>query len=72
MRLEIFSIIRALLENVREKRVFFDDILVFSKTFEQHKESLKKVLNILREHNVSINIEKRKFFEEEVSYQGIK
>ena len=33
---------------------FFDDILVFNKSVEEHREHLRKVLELLREHNLYI------------------
>lgn len=51
--------------------VFFDDILIYSKTVEgQHKLHLKKVLNILEEHHFFINAFKCAFIEKEIEYLG--
>ncbi|OUM69779.1 hypothetical protein PIROE2DRAFT_37897, partial [Piromyces sp. E2] len=50
--------------------IFLDDILVFSKNKEEHIEHLKEVLEIFRKHKVKLNIEKCKFFKEEVEILG--
>ena len=42
--------------------VFFDDIIVYSRTLEEHKEHLKKVFEELKEHKMFINGKKGEFF----------
>jgi len=37
---------------------FIDDILIFSKSKEEHIENIKQVLEIFRENDFKINIEK--------------
>lgn len=49
---------------------FVDDILIFSKTVEEHENHLKTVLQILTENNLTINEEKCKFFYERVNVLG--
>ena len=46
--------------------VFFDDIIVFSKPLEEHKEHLKKVFEELNAHKLFINGKKREFFLQEI------
>jgi len=50
--------------------VFIDDILVFSKTKEEHAEHLRLVLHKLREHKVYAKHSKCEFWLEEVSFLG--
>ena len=38
--------------------VFFDDIIVYSKTLEEHKEHLSKVFQELQEHKLYVNSRK--------------
>ena len=42
-------------------RVFFDNILVFSKILKEHKEHLKKIFRELKNHKVYINGKKSEF-----------
>lgn len=49
---------------------FFDDILVFSKTEDEHYEHLKKVFDELRQHQLYANPVKSEFFLEEIHYLG--
>ena len=42
--------------------VFFDDILVYSKSIEEHEEHVRKVLQLLREHKLYAKKSKCKFF----------
>ena len=50
--------------------VFFDDIIVFSKTLEEHKEHLKKVFEELRNNKLYVNGKKSEFFLQEIRYLG--
>ena len=50
--------------------VFFDDILVYSKTVEQHSEHLKTVLGVLTQHQLYAKLSKCVFGCQEVEYLG--
>jgi hypothetical protein len=50
--------------------VFIDDILVFSKTEEEHAEHLRLVLQKLREHKLYAKRSKCEFLSKEVSFLG--
>jgi hypothetical protein len=50
--------------------VFIDDILVFSKTEEEHAEHLRLVLQKLREHQLYAKRSKCEFWLKEVSFLG--
>ena len=50
--------------------VYLDDILVFSKTFQEHLERLRIVLSRLREMGLKLNPEKCKFGQSSVQYLG--
>ncbi|GBG80500.1 hypothetical protein CBR_g30961 [Chara braunii] len=50
--------------------VYLDDILVFSKTVEEHVAHLGKVLSLLRQHKFKINSEKCEFGRTRVLYLG--
>lgn len=41
--------------------VFFDDILVFSKTEEEHENHLRQVLEVLKKHQLYANRKKCEF-----------
>ena len=43
--------------------VFVDDILVYFKTKKEHEKHLTVVLQLLREHNIYSNLNKRVLFE---------
>lgn len=43
-------------------RVFFDDIIVYSKTQEEHKEHLRVVFEELRAHKLYVNGKKKRIF----------
>ena len=49
---------------------YLDDVLIFSKTFKEHKKNVKKVLRCLREKGVKLNMPKCNFFKEEIRYLG--
>ena len=50
--------------------VYMDDILVFSKTREEHLEHLKDVLEVLKENKYHIKLKKCDFMKEEVKFLG--
>jgi hypothetical protein len=50
--------------------VFIDDILVFSKTAEEHEEHLRIVLGKLRQHQLYAKFSKCEFWMEEVAFLG--
>ncbi|GJW15685.1 ty3-gypsy retrotransposon protein, partial [Tanacetum coccineum] len=50
--------------------VFFDDILVYSKTIEEHKEHLLTIFSCLREHGLYANRKKCVFAQPTIEYLG--
>src|SRR5579859_325094 len=50
--------------------VFIDDILVYSKTVEEHEEHLSTVLQRLRDHQLYAKFSKCSFWMEEISFLG--
>ena len=49
---------------------FLDDILIYSKTKEEHIEHVKQVLNILRENKLFAKLSKCEFMKTEISFLG--
>eukprot|EP00253_Pinus_taeda_P017694 PITA_17694 len=50
--------------------IFIDDILIYSRTIEEHYEHLRIVLQTLREHQLYAKFSKCDFFKEEIQYLG--
>jgi hypothetical protein len=50
--------------------VFFDDILVYSKTKEEHDEHLSIVLQMLRKHKPYAKFDKCDLYKKEIQYLG--
>jgi hypothetical protein len=50
--------------------VFLDDIIICSKTFEEHVQLLKEVNRRLSDANLTLNLKKCKFFRESLHYLG--
>jgi hypothetical protein len=50
--------------------VFLDDILVYSKTEEEHEQHLRMVLQVLREHQLYAKLSKCSFYQRKIHYLG--
>ncbi|GBG93288.1 hypothetical protein CBR_g63145 [Chara braunii] len=50
--------------------VYLDDILIFSRTVEEHAEHLKTVLGLLRQHQYKVNLDKCEFGRTKILYLG--
>ena len=50
--------------------IYLDDILIFSKTEEEHKEYIKKINRKLIDENLRIKTEKTEFYAKEVDFLG--
>lgn len=46
--------------------IFIDDILIYSRTMEEHKEHLRLVLQTLREHQLYAKFSKCEFYKEQI------
>ncbi len=56
--------------HLREVLVFLDDLIVFSKSLEEHEKRLISVLNRLRDSGLKLSPEKCCFFQTSVRYLG--
>ena len=50
--------------------VYFDDILIFSKSIQEHMEHLRQIFTVLREHKLFANGKKCRFLVDEVDFLG--
>jgi hypothetical protein len=50
--------------------VFLDDILVYSKSEEEHEHHLRMVLQVLREHQMYAKLSKCSFYQNQIHYLG--
>jgi len=48
--------------------VYLDDILIFTKTEEEHERAVQKVLEILAEHKLFLRPEKCEFYQKQIEY----
>ncbi|MCG7874805.1 MAG: RNase H-like domain-containing protein, partial [Candidatus Thiodiazotropha endolucinida] len=56
--------------NLRDCLIFLDDIIVFSKTFEEHCQKLEAVFSRLSQHNLKLKGSKCELFRDRVKYLG--
>ena len=50
--------------------VYLDDILIFSRTWEDHLQHIEEVLSTLRHHKLYVNLERCSFGMKEIQYLG--
>lgn len=62
--------INAALSDLPFAFAYIDDILIASKTHTEHEQHIRTVLQRLREHSLSINLEKCQFGQEELKFLG--
>jgi len=51
--------------------VYLDDILIFTKTEEEHERAVQRVLEILVEHKLFLRPEKCEFHQKQIEYLGL-
>jgi len=51
--------------------VYLDDILIFTRTEEEHKQVVRRVLEILAEHKLFLHPEKCEFHQKQIKYLGL-
>lgn len=56
--------------NFRECLIYLDDILIFSNSFQEHKQRLEAVFQRLKDNNLKLKPSKCHFFKEKVKYLG--
>ena len=49
---------------------YLDDILIYSRTLEEHKEHVRQVLDALHEHKLSVNKDKSEFHIKKIVFLG--
>ena len=47
-----------------------DDIILFNRSYKEHRNQLTEVLGVLRKHNISLNLSKCAFARKEVDFLG--
>jgi len=51
--------------------VYLDDILIFTRTKEEHAKAIRRVLQVLQEHKLFLCPEKYEFCKERIEYLGL-
>jgi len=51
--------------------VYLDDILIFTKTKEEHEQAVQRVLEVLVEHKLFLHLEKYEFHRKQIEYLGL-
>ncbi|KAG0440353.1 Retrovirus-related Pol polyprotein from transposon 17.6 [Dictyocoela muelleri] len=59
-----------ILDGIKNCIVYIDDIVIYAKTTAEHNDIVFKVLERLKDYNVKINFDKRKFLVEELEILG--
>ncbi|KAG0438521.1 Retrovirus-related Pol polyprotein from transposon [Dictyocoela muelleri] len=59
-----------LFRSVENCIIYLDDILIYTKDIGTHYETLKKVFQIIKENNISVNFEKSEFVKRQINFLG--
>ena len=51
--------------------VYLDDILIFTRTEEEHVKAIRQVLQVLQEHKLFLRLEKCEFCKKRIEYLGL-
>jgi len=51
--------------------VYLNDILIFTRTEEEHAKAIRQVLQVLQEHKLFLHLEKCEFCKEQIEYLGL-
>ena len=51
--------------------IYMDDILIFSRTLEEHHKQVSRILEKLQQHQLSLKVEKCYFEKEEIEFLGL-
>jgi len=51
--------------------VYLDDILIFTKTEEEHTQAVRRVLQVLKENKLFLHPEKCEFYKQRIEYLGL-
>ena len=51
--------------------VYLDDILIFTRTEEEHAKAIRQVLQVLQKHKLLLRLEKCEFCKERIEYLGL-
>ena len=51
--------------------VYLDDILIFTKTEEEHAQAVQRVLQVLKENKLFFHLEKCEFYKQRIEYLGL-
>ena len=51
--------------------VYLDDILIFTKTEEEHAQAVRRVLQVLKENKLFFRPEKYEFYKQRIKYLGL-
>ena len=50
--------------------VYLDDVIIFGNTLQEHNEQLRKVFEVMRQHNLQLEPDKCEFLKPKLKYFG--
>src|SRR5699024_8807981 len=62
------NMMQSILIKFKNVKVFIDDIILFTKTEEEHVKLIEEVFKVLRKNNIQLNFKKCKFLQKEIKY----